>query len=323
MPGCVASPNSLLPCPHTRQSSGVRVSEMSALVAVAVAAMAVCWLAAGASCEQAGGAGEVGDSPLAAGLRVAAAAYRQCRSGGHLLACLQLKALKAADRALAADRVPLLEGVELVRTGAGRGLQGEGATPLDEERLWGQPGPLGALLVDRAASLLDSHALRISPRKLFAEEDVTEEEGRKGSKKLKKYGGILLLAGIMKAGMLALATKAVAALAVAALVAGTIALVLAAIIGFGTLLSHQGGGSTTYEIVKHPHVKHVKTHSSSHEYVGGHEDHEEDWGGGDHYESRVGGSDGYPYYGGRAPNLRAHPLAYRWHAAALKAAAKS
>ncbi|XP_063229133.1 uncharacterized protein LOC134534581 [Bacillus rossius redtenbacheri] len=268
--------------------------------AMKVLVAAVCWLAAGASCEQAGGAGEVGDSPLAAGLRVAAAAYRQCRSGGHLLACLQLKALKAADRALAADRVPLLEGVELVRTGAGRGLQGEGATPLDEERLWGQPGRLGALLVDRAARLLDSHALRISPRKLFGSDDETtvDSDGRRRKDK-GGYGGIMLMGGLLKAKLLALSMAGLAGLAGTALLVAKVALVLATVIGLSKLLGGGGGGEkvTTYEVVKHP----VHVSGGGHEY-GGHE-----YGG--YYGASGGGGGGGGHIGRSLGD--AHEMAYK------------
>jgi len=76
--------------------------------------------------------------------------------------------------------------------------------------------------------------------------------------------GLLMLGGLFKSGMLAIGLKGIALLAGKALMVAKIALVLSIIIGLSKLFSSGNGeGTTTYEIVKHPHITHSHTHSSS------------------------------------------------------------
>ncbi|KAJ8894802.1 hypothetical protein PR048_000109 [Dryococelus australis] len=243
---------------------------------------------------------------LGAGLRVVAAAYRQCRSGDYLLACLQLRALKAADRALKTDRIPLLDGVELVNTGEARSLE---APAIDEDRLLREPSRLTSMLMNRVAKFFDTHSIRINNRKLFGDDNTVDEgivrrpkaaqcqvccdgTGARG-KKNKNMGGLLLLGGMMKAGLLAVGLAGLAALAGTALLTAKIALVLASVVGLGKLLSHGGEKVSTYEVVKQP------VHSG-HEYGG-------------HYGGYYGASgDGGGHYGRSLGD--AHQLAYQGQA---------
>jgi hypothetical protein len=83
--------------------------------------------------------------------------------------------------------------------------------------------------------------------------------GKKGNRL-----GLLMLGGLFKSGLLALGLKGLAILAGKALLVAKIALVLSSIIGLSKLFgSGQSEGKTTYEIVKHPHISHAHTHSSS------------------------------------------------------------
>lgn len=76
--------------------------------------------------------------------------------------------------------------------------------------------------------------------------------------------GLLMLGGLFKSGMLAVGLKGIALLAGKALMVAKIALVLSVIVGLNKLFSSgHDEGTTTYEIVKHPHVTHAHTHSSS------------------------------------------------------------
>ncbi|KAJ9577082.1 hypothetical protein L9F63_006362 [Diploptera punctata] len=116
-------------------------------------------------------------------------------------------------------------------------------------------------------------------------------------------GGILLLGGLMKGGMIALGMKALALLAGKALIIAKIALVLAAIIGISKIAGDNHKENTTYEIVKHPHVSHAHTHSSSY-LDGGHGHYESSGHGHEHYKRSL-----------ELPEAAMYPhlLAYRGH----------
>lgn len=99
-----------------------------------------------------------------------------------------------------------------------------------------------------------------------------------GRGKKKKNMGPLLIAMMMKGGMLAMAMKGLALLAGKALIVSKLALVLAGIVALKKLFSGGGGGEkTTYEIVKQPVVSHAHQYTTSHEYSGGGHN---DWSGG-------------------------------------------
>jgi hypothetical protein len=72
--------------------------------------------------------------------------------------------------------------------------------------------------------------------------------------------------------MLALGLNGLAMLAGKALIVAKVALVLSAVVGLSKLLgSGHGEEKTIYEIVKHPHVSHAHTYSST--YIDGDHDH--------------------------------------------------
>jgi hypothetical protein len=73
-----------------------------------------------------------------------------------------------------------------------------------------------------------------------------------------------MLGGLFKGGMIAIGMKGIAVLAGKALMVAKIALVLSIIVGLSQLVgAGHGEGKTTYEIIKHPHISHAHTHSSS------------------------------------------------------------
>ena len=107
----------------------------------------------------------------------------------------------------------------------------------------------------------------------------------------------------MKGGLVAIGLKALALLAGKALIVAKIALVLSAIVGLSKLA---GGGheeKTTYEVIKHPHISHSHTHSSSY-MDGGHGHYESSGHGHEHYKRSL-----------EIPEAAMYPhlLAYRGH----------
>ncbi|XP_067008106.2 uncharacterized protein Osi11 [Anabrus simplex] len=232
------------------------------------------------------------------GLKVLYNAYQNCEKQEEMSTCLKLRALKFADRALKTDKVPLLDGISLVKTPEdtrdGRKMA-EPVPEVDESTLPQDPDKkqetLDEMLLERASKFFRSHTLEFSvPRSLTDElgsEDEAGEEGR--TKRLKKYGGALLLGLMMKGGLMAMAYKGVALLAGKALMVAKMALVLSAVVALKKLVGGGGGEEkVTYEIVKHPHVSH--SYSSGHDY-GGH--YGGGGGGGGHYESSGSGGGGH------------------------------
>lgn len=89
-----------------------------------------------------------------------------------------------------------------------------------------------------------------------------------GRGKRKRMMPAILLALMLKGGMLAMAMKGLALLAGKALIVSKMALVLAGVIALKKLFSG-GHEKTTYEIVKQPVVSHSHQYSASHEYADG------------------------------------------------------
>ncbi|PSN49210.1 hypothetical protein C0J52_16947 [Blattella germanica] len=243
----------------------------------------------------------VGDN-LVSGLKVAYRAYQQCEKVrlGDLFTCLKLRALRFADRVLRSDSVPLIEGISIVRSFPdrdrnGRRLKLEPLTEVNEENLpedtQERQTKLDDLLVERLGRFFQTRSIHFDMPKfvdevkqLLAGDNYVEVEGRK---KKHHMGALLLLGGMMKGTMLALGMKGLALLAGKALIIAKIALVLSAIVGLGKLVG--GGGAeekTTYEIIKHPHVSHAHTYSSS--YVdGGHGHFDSSGHGHEHYKRSI------------------------------------
>ncbi|XP_069679302.1 uncharacterized protein [Periplaneta americana] len=259
---------------------------------------------------------------LTSGLKVVYRAYQQCErvKFGDLFTCLKLRAIKFADRVLKSDSIHVIDGVSIVKSFPmsgdrnSRKINFEPLTEVNEVNLPADPeekqNKSNDLLVERIARFFQTHSVQFDMPRFIEEsrqllddyDDTATEEGRKKN----KFGGLLMLGGLMKGGMFALGLKGLALLAGKALILAKIALVVSALVGLSKLLG--GGGhaeeKTTYEIVKHPHVSHAHTYSSS--YVdGGHGHYEPS--GHDHYRRSLD------------PSLYPHMLAYRAQQPEVKA----
>ncbi|KDR19953.1 hypothetical protein L798_05231, partial [Zootermopsis nevadensis] len=191
---------------------------------------------------------ESSDQGLISGIKVLYKTYQQCERQEDMFACLKLKALKFADRALKVKSIPLLDGMELVEKDDeedGRQLN-EPLVEIDEENLPTDPGKrqetLDDLLIDRLSRFLRSHTLQLSVPKFISalDDNAGDNMLEEGRAKLKRYGGALLLGLLMKGTMMAMAYKGVALLAGKALLVAKVALVLSAIIGLKKLVGSGG-----------------------------------------------------------------------------------
>ncbi|XP_044727544.1 uncharacterized protein LOC123291215 [Chrysoperla carnea] len=218
--------------------------------------------------------GSNSDSTIS-GLKMLQRLYHYCEQSDDLIKCLKIHALKFTDRALKSKQISLFDGIAFIRDESDKYSRAyHNDEKLTENLQSLSTHEIDRLLIDRTQRFLDTHKVQLSVPRLFADENDSESRGHKH---MKKYIGPLLAALTLKSGLLAMSFKAVALLAGKALLVGKIALVLTAILGLKKLLSHEGHEKTTYEIVKHPHVSHAQTYSSS------------NYGGGEYETSGVGG----------------------------------
>ncbi|KAK7862788.1 hypothetical protein R5R35_003542 [Gryllus longicercus] len=256
-----------------------------AVVAAALAAAAALMAAHVVPAAASSSSSASSSANAAAGLDLVYGTYQQCEGQADALGCLKLQAIKVMHRALSQDSLPITEGLTLVRSEGTGEAAGSGAPMGDEESLaralpadaGRRQARLDELLADHVARLLRSRAVSLSvPRLLAGLLPAEEGEGARkeggggggggggiGSKGGKKGHGALLLAMLMKGGMIAYAYKALAVLAGKALLVAKVALVLASVLGLSHLVGHGHKGGTTYEIVKHPVVSHGYSHSQA------------------------------------------------------------
>jgi hypothetical protein len=132
---------------------------------------------------------------FASGSKVLYRAYEQCGGVrfGDFLTCLKLRALKFADRAIRSDSIPVVNGVNIVRTapkaeeGSGRDLNlepipelNEAVLPTDSEE---KQDKLNEMLLERTARFLETHSVQIDMSQLFDElnqlfDDHPVEQGK-------------------------------------------------------------------------------------------------------------------------------------------------
>ncbi|XP_049957919.1 uncharacterized protein LOC126474491 [Schistocerca serialis cubense] len=243
-----------------------------------------------------------------AGVSVLQRTLTDCALHQSPLLCLRPLLLRALDRALLTDRLPLADGVTLVRQASADVSPGDAAevpTAAAEPGGWQAPGNG---LLRRLATLFTTHSLQLQLPGTFITSLLPEGRGKGGG--LKKYGSVLLLGAMMKAAVLAIAFKAIALLAGTALLVAKVAFVLAAVVGLSKLLGGGGGDhdKSAYEYVKHPALAHAYAHPVAHEY--GHSGGGGGGGGGVmHYEANA--ADGAGARWRRSlPAADAHPLAY-------------
>jgi hypothetical protein len=119
------------------------------------------------------------DQGLTSGFNVLYRTYQQCEKQDDMFACLKLKALKFADRALKVKSIPLVDGMELVKKDdeeSSRQLN-EPLVEVDEASLPADPEKrqetLDDLLIDRLSRFLRSHTLQFSVPKFISDLDYS------------------------------------------------------------------------------------------------------------------------------------------------------
>ncbi|XP_049779246.1 uncharacterized protein LOC126176148 [Schistocerca cancellata] len=111
-------------------------------------------------------------------------------------------------------------------------------------------------------------------------DSVDVNRRRRNGYNRKRYSSFMLMAMLMKGGLLAIAYKGVAILAAKALLVAKIALVISTLVALKKLVAGGGDEKVTYEIVKTPHVSHAFAHSGGYDHPG-------------HYDRSTGGSGPY------------------------------
>jgi len=119
---------------------------------------------------------DAADQGLSSGIKVLYRTYQQCEQQEDMFACLKLKALKFADRALKVKSIPLVDGMELVKKGDEDGRElNESLVEVDEANLPTDPEKrqetLDDLLIDRVSRFARSHTLQFSVPKLISDLD--------------------------------------------------------------------------------------------------------------------------------------------------------
>ena len=189
-----------------------------------------------------------------------------CGETDELSKCLKIQALKLTDRAIKLPQISLLDGMSIVKKPEADGQRAYNEPSLNDLELTKlSSNKIDELLFQRAQRFMESHQLQMNVPRLLT--SGTQESGRmveEGRKKMKKYLGPFLAAMAIKGGILTMVYHSIAIVAGKALIIGKIALVISAIIGLKKLVTPEGHEKTTYEIVKHPHVQHSQTYSSSH-----------------------------------------------------------
>jgi len=122
------------------------------------------------------------DQGLSSGIKVLYRTYQQCEQQEDMFACLKLKALKFADRALKVKSIPLVDGMELVKKGDEDGRElNEPLVEVDEANLPTDPEKrqetLDDLLIDRVSRFARSHTLQFSVPKFIS--DLDDSAGEK------------------------------------------------------------------------------------------------------------------------------------------------
>lgn len=207
------------------------------------------------------------------GISVVQRSLLECEAAKDVASCLKVKAVRAVDRALHTDSLPLFGGVVLVRREEARSARALPSVPRDAPRRAAQ---LDDLLLGRVATFLETRSLQMSLPKLadgvdqafegrYSDEQPSEGRGRG---KLKKIAGPAILIMVMAAYKLAMMMAGVAMLSGKALIVSKVALTLAGVAVLKKLLSHHDHEKTTVEIVKSPQVSHSHSYSS-------HQDHDD------------------------------------------------
>ena len=130
---------------------------------------------------------ESGGDYFATGSRILYRAFEQCGKvrSGDVLACLKLRALRFADRALRSDSIHVLDGINIVRdfpkaedrSGRDSNLEpipevNEAVLPTDPDE---KENKMNEMLLDRLARFLQTHSMQFDTPRLM--EDISQHFG--------------------------------------------------------------------------------------------------------------------------------------------------
>ncbi|XP_049880853.1 uncharacterized protein LOC126377200 [Pectinophora gossypiella] len=174
--------------------------------------------------------------------------YEDCSRTDGVMPCLKKKAILFFDRAARMENIPLVDGIEVVKTSDPE------ITPISENdieatlprNLNDKDQALSSMLWDRVAAFANSRTIQLSLPKITGQElNQGVEEGRG---KMKKMMGMMMMGAAMKmAAMIPLAIAGLFVLAGKALITAKIALLLAGIMVLKKIMSQKGGGGGGHE----------------------------------------------------------------------------
>ncbi|XP_053619782.1 uncharacterized protein LOC128680571 [Plodia interpunctella] len=173
--------------------------------------------------------------------------YEDCQRSDGIMPCLKKKAILFFDRAARMDAIPVVDGVDIVKTSESE------VTPMSENdiestlprNLNDKNEALTDMLWDRIASFANSRTIQLSlPRITGQDLNKGVEEGRG---KMKKMMGMMMMGASMKmAALIPLAIAGLFVLAGKALIVAKIALLLSGIIALKKIMSQKGGGHESH-----------------------------------------------------------------------------
>ncbi|KAJ8709506.1 hypothetical protein PYW08_009510 [Mythimna loreyi] len=176
------------------------------------------------------------------GLRYFSRVYEDCQNSNGFVPCLKKKAILFFDRAARMDVIPLIDGVDVVKT-PGSNIPAINENDIDAvlPRNLGKDEALTEMLWDRIAAFANSRTVQLTLPKVSGEAlNKGVEEGRG---KMKKMMGMMMMGGAMKMmAMIPLAIAGLFVLAGKALIVSKIALLLSGIMLLKKLMSAKSGG---------------------------------------------------------------------------------
>ncbi|XP_026734558.1 uncharacterized protein LOC113498655 [Trichoplusia ni] len=181
------------------------------------------------------------------GFRYITKVYDDCKNKDGILPCLKKKAILFFDRAARMQVIPLVDGVNVVKTTS---VDTPAMNEVDIDavlpRNLDKNEALTDMLWDRVAAFANSRTIQLSLPKMSGHElNKGVEEGRG---KMKKMMGMMMMGAAMKmAAMIPLAIAGLFILAGKALIVSKIALLLSGIMLLKKLMSKGGGGGGGHE----------------------------------------------------------------------------
>ncbi|XP_050357725.1 uncharacterized protein LOC126778277 isoform X1 [Nymphalis io] len=177
------------------------------------------------------------------GIKYVMRIYEDCQRTDGIVPCLKKKAILFFDRAARMEAIPLIAGVDIVKTSDME------IVPISENdidanlprNMDNKDEALTDMLWNRIAAFANSRTIQLSLPKMSGEElNKGVEEGRG---KMKKMMGMMMMGAAMKmAAMIPLAIAGLFILAGKALIVSKIALLLAGIIALKKIIAQKNSG---------------------------------------------------------------------------------